>query len=205
MEHFETARSGFEGGGTIPRTKIAVTVMPLVEAVIILILAGWTVNGLASSQEEPFFLPAIGVALTAASLALVGMTVGREIMEIVSITVVAAVYVVHSVFILPQHTAVLFLFLSLTVFVLLFARQRVFYDTVMMSIKGEGDISDRTVTVLKKSVGRLSLFCACVYLLSVLLYNIALELTYGLTTIWSALFFSFLFLLSLLILSLIPK
>lgn len=179
--------------------------MPLVEAVLILVLAGWTVYGLASSQEETFFLPAIGVALTAASLALVGMTVGREIMEAVSITVVAAVFVVYSVFILPQHTAVLFLFLSLTVFTLLFARQRVFYETVLMSIEGEGDIFNQTVTVLKKSVGRLSLFCSCVYLLSVLLYNIALELTYGLTTIWSALFFSFLFLLSLLILSLIPK
>lgn len=205
MEYFETARGGVKGGGTIPRTKIAITVMPLVEAILVLILAGWTVAGLASSQKESFFFPAIGVVLAAASLALVGMTIEREAMEIASITVVAAVFVVHSVLILPQHTAILFLFVSLTVFVLLYARQRVFYDTVMMSIEGEGDTLNRTATVLKKSVGRLALFCTCAYLLSVLLYGVATELTYGLTTIWSALFFSFLFLLSLLVLSLIPK
>lgn len=179
--------------------------MPLIEAVLILVLTGWTVYGLVSSLKDPIFLPATGIALAAASLALAGMTLGREIVEIASVTVIAAVFVAHSVFISPQHTAILFLYVSLTVFVLLFARQRVFYDAVMLSIEGEGETFSKTVTILKKSVGRLSLFCACAYSLSVLLYSIALELTYGLTTIWSVLFFSFLFLFSLLILSLIPK
>jgi len=179
--------------------------MPLVEAVLILILAGWTIYGLISSQEKSFFLPATGVTLVAASLALVGMTIGREIMEIASIATIATVFVFHSVFVIPQHTAILFLFVSFTVFVSLFSKQRAFFETIIPSIEGEGDTLIRTATVLKKSVGRLALFCACAYLVSVLLYSVAIELTYGLTNIWSALFFSFLFLLSLLILSLIPR
>ncbi|MFQ6127684.1 MAG: hypothetical protein ACE5QW_02105 [Thermoplasmata archaeon] len=179
--------------------------MPLVEAFLILVLTGWTIYGLSFDQENPFFLPATGITILAASLALLGMTIRREVMETLSLSVMASIFVLYNVFILPRHITILFLFVTITAFVLLLARQRVFFEDIIESIRGEGETLNRTAIVLRNSVTRLTLVCGCAYLLSVLLYSVAIEFTYGLSTILSALFFSFLFLFSVLLLSLIPR
>jgi hypothetical protein len=95
--------------------------------------------------------------------------------------------------------------MTLAASILLLDRHRVFFKNIVESMRGQGDLLRHTSTVLIRSVSRLTITLACTYFMSILLYGVAAELAFGLTTIWSALFFSFLFLISLLLLSLLPR
>lgn len=168
-------------------------------------MAAWTVHSLFQSPENAFFLPGIGVAVSALSLALLGVAIGRQAIHAPSVLLIAAVFVVQNVFIVPAHVALLFLFVTVSAFVMLLDRQRSFFADIFGSLKGEGEMLRATTSAARNSVATLAAVCASAYVLCVLLFTISIESTYGLTSIWSALFFASLLLLSVLVLSLLPR
>ncbi|MFQ6105984.1 MAG: hypothetical protein ACE5QF_00120 [Thermoplasmata archaeon] len=179
--------------------------LPLIEASLILTLCGWTIHSLAASFDSEFVPPAMAITVLAASLALFGLVTDRNSVETTSLSLIAAVFLMQNVFILPKPPTMLFSFVTIAIYVFLLARQRTFFREIIESMKGDAEMLSESSSVLRSSFARLTLAGASAYFLSILLYTVAVQSTLGATSIWSAVFFSILFLISLLFLSIFPR
>lgn len=176
----------------------------MVEGTFIVILGSWATLTLVW-QNGSINFPAVGVTVAAMILALMGLVMGRTELETFSLLTVGGVFVWRNVLTEPGHTSQLFLFVVVMAFVLLLSRQRSFFTEISESVKGGGEIEREIAVVARNSSLKLGGLCTAAYLASVMLYSLSIESTAGLTSIWTALLFSLILLVSLLVLSLLPR